>query len=222
MVKEDKRDKLISENLLLVHSICRRFAGRGVEYDDLFQCGCIGLIKAADNFDESRGLKFSTYAVPVIMGEVRRIFRDGGSVKVSRSVKELGLKISREREKIETRLGREATVGEIAEYLGVSSEDVTEAVCALQPTVSLTAEDFDDGEREMQLPSGDSNRALDDRIVLDSAFEALNEIERKVIIYRYYNALTQSETAKKLSISQVQVSRIEKKVLLKLRQTLSA
>ena len=145
MLKEKtERDRFIEDNLGLVHSLCKRFAGRGIEYDDLYQAGCIGLIKAADAFDEQRGLCFSTYAVPVIMGEIRRLFRDGGSVKVSRSVKELGLKINREKQLLEQRFCREPTVTELAEAVGVSAEDITEAMCALQPTVSLTRED--DGE----------------------------------------------------------------------------
>ena len=134
MLKERlDRDRFIEENLGLVHSLCRRFAGRGIEYDDLYQAGCIGLIKATDAFDEQRGLCFSTYAVPVIMGEIRRLFRDGGAVKVSRSVKELGLKISREKQIMEQKLCREPTVSELAERLGVSPEEITEAMCAAQP-----------------------------------------------------------------------------------------
>ncbi len=152
MLKEiNDRDLFIENNLGLVHSLCVRFAGRGSEYDDLSQAGCIGLIKATDAFDTERGLCFSTYAVPVIMGEMRRLFRDGGTVKVSRSVKELGMKISRERQILEQKLCREPTVGELASALGVAPEEVTEAICASQPTVSLTYED-DDGVSETELP----------------------------------------------------------------------
>lgn len=217
MLKEIKdRDLFIENNLGLVRSLCARFAGRGIEYDDLYQAGCIGLIKATDAFDTERGLCFSTYAVPVIMGEMRRLFRDGGAVKVSRSVKELGMKISRERQALEQKLCREPTVGELAAVLGVTSEDVTEAICASQPTVSLTYED-DDGVSETELPVISAEDEISDRLLIDSALEKLNNEEKQLVIYRYYNSLTQSKTAEKMSMTQVQVSRAEKKILEKLR-----
>ena len=128
MLKEKTdRELFIENNLGLVRALCARFSGRGIEYDDLYQAGCMGLVKATDAFDSERGLCFSTYAVPVIMGEMRRLFRDGGAVKVSRSVKELGMKISRERQKLEQKLCREPTVKELALSLGVSPEEVAEA-----------------------------------------------------------------------------------------------
>ncbi len=210
------RDRFIESNLGLVHSLCRRFIGRGIEYDDLYQAGCMGLVKAADAFDETRGLCFSTYAVPVILGEVRRLFRDGGTVKVSRTVRELSLKIGRERERLELKLGREPTVGEIAEALEVSAEDVAEALCATQPTVSLTYED-EDGNREIDLPDEDTTDLVTERIYITEALSKLDEIERRLMIYRYFNYFTQSKTAQLLNMSQVQVSRIEKRVLKKLR-----
>lgn len=218
MLKEKtERDRFIEDNLGLVHSLCKRFTGRGIEYDDLYQAGCIGLIKAADAFDEQRGLCFSTYAVPVIMGEIRRLFRDGGSVKVSRSVKELGLKINREKQLLEQRFCREPTVTELAEAVGVSAEDITEAMCALQPTVSLTRED--DGEvSETDLPSVSTEDEISDRLLLDSALEKLGDSEKQIVIYRYYYYYTQSKTAELLNMTQVQVSRAEKKILLKLRE----
>lgn len=218
MLKERlDRDRFIEENLGLVHSLCRRFAGRGIEYDDLYQAGCIGLIKATDAFDEQRGLCFSTYAVPVIMGEIRRLFRDGGAVKVSRSVKELGLKISREKQIMEQKLCREPTVSELAEKLGVSPEEITEAMCASQPTVSLTRDD--DGEScETDLPTVSTEDEISDRLLLDAAFEKLDETEKRIVTYRYYEYLTQNETAGLMNMTQVQVSRAEKKILLKLRE----
>ena len=217
MLKEIKdRDLFIENNLGLVRSLCARFAGRGIEYDDLYQAGCIGLIKATDAFDTERGLCFSTYAVPVIMGEMRRLFRDGGAVKVPRSVKELGMKISRERQALEQKLCREPTVGELAAVLGVTPEDVTEAICASQPTVSLTYED-DDGVSETELPVISAEDEISDRLLVDSALEKLNNREKQLVIYRYYNSLTQSKTAEKMSMTQVQVSRAEKKILEKLR-----
>ena len=206
-----KRDLFIEENLGLVHSVCKRFSGRGVEYDDLFQAGCIGLIKAADAFDEERGFCFSTYAVPVIMGEIRRIFRDGGSVKVSRSVKELGLHINREKNILEQKLNREPTVSEIAGALGVSKEQITEAICASQPTVSLTYKD--DGMSEADLPIINNEEQITNKLDLDKAFLNLSPQERELIKCRYYKFMTQSQTAEILKMTQVQVSRAEKKVL---------
>lgn len=220
MVKEKiQRDSFIESNLGLVHSICKRFCGRGIEYDDLYQAGCIGLIKAADAFDQSRGLCFSTYAVPVIMGEVRRLFRDGGAVKVSRSVKELSMKINREKQRLEQKLCREPTVSEIADKLGVSCEEVTEAVCASQPTVSLTYEG-EDGVRETELPTVSTEDEVSDRILLDQAFASLTDDEKKIMNCRYYKGMTQSKTAALLGMSQVQISRCEKRILTKLREIL--
>ena len=217
MVKlKSERDSFIESNLGLVHSICKRFSGRGIEYDDLYQAGCIGLIKATDAFDDDRGLMFSTYAVPVIMGEVRRLFRDGGSVKVSRSVKELALKISYEKQKMEQRLCREPTVSELAEVIGVSAEDITEALCATQPTVSLTYEG-DDGIKETELPTESYEEMISNKIVIDEAFKLLDETERKIMTCRYFKFMTQSKTAEILNMTQVQVSRAEKRILLKLR-----
>ncbi len=217
MLKEKiERDSFIENNLGLVHSICKRFVGRGIEYDDLYQAGCIGLIKATDAFEEERGLMFSTYAVPVIMGEVRRLFRDGGAVKVSRSVKELSFHINRKRETLEQKLNREPTVSEIAAELGVSAEAVTEAICASQNTVSLTY-DGEDGIKETDLPTESPEDEISDRLVIEQAFKYLDETEQKIIVCRYYKYMTQSNTAKALNMTQVQVSRAEKKILLKLR-----
>lgn len=213
------RDRFIEENLGLVHSLCRRFSGRGIEYDDLYQAGCIGLIKATDAFDGERGVCFSTYAVPVIMGEIRRLFRDGGAVKVSRSVKELGMKITREKQIMEQRLCREPTISELAAALSVTCEEITEAMCAAQPTVSLTRDD--DGEvRETDLPTISAEEEISDRLLIDSALDKLEDNEKQLVIYRYYEYLTQSQTAQKLSMTQVQVSRAEKKILKKLREIL--
>lgn len=211
------RDAFIEENMLLVHSLCKRFVGRGIEYDDLYQAGCVGLVKAADAFDCSRGLCFSTYAVPVILGEIRRLFRDGGAVKVSRGLKEIALKAARVKEKLRLSLGREPTVAEISEHLGIEPESVAEALCAAQPTVSLTCGGEEDDGRELELPSGDIAEELCDRITIDMAFSRLDDFERRLIDCRYFKYMTQSQTAKILKISQVQVSRYEKKILLKLR-----
>lgn len=216
MVKSSERDAFIEKNIPLVHSLCKRFVGRGIEYDDLYGAGCVGLVKAADNFDFERGLQFSTYAVPVVLGEIRRLFRDGGAVKVSRSLKELSLKVTRLKATLELQLGREPSVCELAEKLCVSPEDITEALCASQPTVSLTCEN-DDGVYEFDLPTPNTEDLLADKLVLEKAFKCLSEREIQIVRYRYYEYLTQSETASRLCMSQVQVSRAEKKILTKLR-----
>ena len=213
---EKDRDRFIEENLRLVHAVCKRFAGKGMEYDDLYQAGCLGLVKAADAFDTERGVCFSTYAFPVIMGEIRRLFRDGGAVKISRSIKELGLKISAAKEKMEQELSREPTVSELAERLAVSAEEITEAICAMQPTVSLTYED-DDGMKESEIPTVSTEEEVTNRLTVHAGMERLDDTERKIVLCRYYRALTQSKTAEILSMTQVQISRKEKKILEKLR-----
>lgn len=219
MVNGKNRDDFIADNLALVHSLCTRFRGRGVEYDDLYQAGCIGLIKAVDGFDSSRGLQFSTYAVPVILGEVRRIFRDGGAVKVSRSLKELQLKVARAQPKLEATLSRAPTVSELAEHLGVTAEEITEAATAAQPTLSLTYSG-ENGDEQIDIPVCDGSEGLENKILIDSALEQLDETERRIIEMRYYDYLTQSETAKRLCMTQVQISRAEKKILHKLRSVI--
>lgn len=214
------REEFIKQNLPLVHSLCKRFCGRGIEYEDLYQAGCIGLIKAADAFDSTKGFAFSTYAVPVIMGEIRRLFRDGGAVKVSRSLKELYMKITHKKSELEQKLYREPTVSELALELGVTPEDVTEAISAGMSTVSLTI-NSEDGVTETDLPCKSYEDDICNKVMLDSVLKYLNEDEKLIVKYRYYNSFTQSKTARLLNMSQVQVSRAEKRILLKLRKYLS-
>lgn len=221
MVDTPTRDSFIESNLPLVHSLCKRFVGRGIEYDDLFQMGCVGLVKAADGFDETRGLCFSTYAVPVILGEIRRMFRDGGAVKVSRSLKELSLKATRVKAQLELKLSREPTVGEIADLLGVTPEDIIEAQTASQPTISLTYES-EDGVCEADVAVSGPEDLLTNKLLLERAFAYLNKTEQQIIRCRYFEYLTQNETAKRMGMSQVQVSRFEKKILLKLRTAIGS
>ncbi|MBO5872780.1 MAG: sigma-70 family RNA polymerase sigma factor [Clostridia bacterium] len=209
------RQQLIEGNVRLVHSCCKRFVGRGIEYDDIFQVGCVGLVKAADGFDETRGLCFSTYAVPTILGEIKRLFRDTGAIKVSRSLKELSLKVQREKELIEKSGGR-ADVSEIAKRLGVAEEDVAEAVAASRQVVSLTFEN-DDGINEIELPSESHENEVCAKILVNDAISKLNKQEQDIIRLRYFCEKTQTESAKLLGISQVQVSRKEKRALEKLR-----
>ncbi|MBQ8267292.1 MAG: sigma-70 family RNA polymerase sigma factor [Clostridia bacterium] len=215
------RDRFIESNLPLVHSLCKRFVGRGIEYDDLYQAGCVGLVKAADGFDETRGLCFSTYAVPVILGEIRRLFRDGGTVKFSRSLKELSLKLTRVKSQLELKLSREPTVSELAAELGVTPEEVTEAISASQATVSLTYEG-EDGVCETDVAVAGPEDLLTNKLLLQRAFKHLDDTEQQIIHCRYFEYLTQNETAKRLNMSQVQVSRAEKKILLKLRATIGS
>ena len=201
----------------LVRSLVPRFLGRGLEYDDLFQAGFIGLLKAADHFDPARGFQFSTYAVPVILGEMRRLFRDGGAVKMSRSLKELSIKAARIAEKMEMETGSAPTVSQLASVLGVSEEHCSEALNAGQHPLSLTS---DENDRELDIPVESHEESVSNRLALKQVIDTLPERDRQLIRYRYYGNKTQVETAKQLGISQVQVSRREKKLLLQLRNLL--
>ena len=215
------REQRICDNLGLVHTCARRFMGRGIEYDDLFQSGCMGLVKAADGFDEERGLKFSTYAVPVILGEIRRLFRDGGTVKVSRSLKELSLRASRERDAFAAREGREPTVGELADLLGVEREQAVEALGASMPALSLTRSGEDDDGEEIDLPVTPPEEAITDRLALQQVLGELEPRDRALIVLRYLNRHTQQATAEKLGMTQVQVSRRERVILQEMRKRLT-
>ena len=215
-----QRNELVSDNLGLVHSCCRRFIGRGIEYDDLFQAGCLGLIRAAEGFEADRGLMFSTYAFPAILGEIRRLFRDGGAVKVSRSLKELAMRCLREQEKLSKALGETPTVSQLAEALGESVESVSEALCAAQPTLSLTRGDEDEGSAQYDLPADDDTCKLCENMALMQVIDSLDEVDRRMIELRYFKELTQSQTAERLNMSQVQVSRREKKVIGIIRERL--
>ena len=213
------RDEIITNNLGLVHACCKRFTGRGVEYDDLFQAGSVGLIKAVDGFDSSKGLQLSTYAVPVILGEIKRLFRDGGAVKVSRSLKELSLKASRLSAELSKTMNREPTVAELAEKLSVSVEELSEALCSTQPTLSLTY-DNEGEESQIDLPVDSHEIAVSDRVGLMQLINKLPEKDRKIIDLRFYKSFTQQKTADTLGMTQVQVSRREKAILGNLRQKL--
>ena len=215
----DAAEATVEENLGLVRLCAGRFRGRGIEYEELYSAGCMGLVKAVKAFDSGRGVRFSTYAVPVILGEIRRLFRDGGAVKVSRSLKERAMKISREAQKLEHLLGREPTVSEISRAAGLSVEEVSEAICVMQPVVSLTRE-TDDGDEIMDIPVDAPDVRITDSIALSQALEGLDGRDRRLIYLRFFANLTQQQTAEKLGMTQVQVSRREKKVLLYLRQRL--
>lgn len=213
-------DKFTEENLGLVRLCANRFRGKGIEYDDLYSTGCIGLIKAVNGFDSSRGVKFSTYAVPVILGEIKRLFRDGGTVKVSRGVKELSLKITRIKEDFEQKYGREPQISELAELTGESEENIIEAVCAARPVLSLTADDDGSDGVQIDIAVEAHDEEMAETLSLHAALRTLPEKDQLLIYYRYYKDLTQTQTAEKLGMTQVQVSRREKKLLLSLRSFL--
>ena len=201
-------------NVGLVRALVPRFLGRGIEYDDLFQAGCEGLIKAVEHFDPDRGYKFSTYAVPVILGEMRRLFREGGTVKVSRGLKELSMKAVRLSEQIETETGKAPSVSVLAEKLGVPEEKCAEALNAAAQPVSLTG---DDENNETDIPVDAPEEKITDHLALQQILKALPEEDQRLIYYRYFKNQTQTETAKRLGTTQVQISRREKKLLLRLR-----
>lgn len=217
---KSERDELIENNLGLVHACANRFKGRGAEYDDLFQAGCVGLIKAADNFDPQRGFSFSTYAVPVILGEIKRIFRDGGTVKVGRAIKEKSRAAVKRRDEISLSLGREPTIGELAESLGIDAAETAMLLNASMPVMSLTV--GEDGECQTDIPIESPESEISDFLALRQVLQTLDERDRKMIELRYYRSKTQSETAKILGMTQVQVSRREKAVLEIIRKRLTA
>ena len=220
MTDTKNREEFIQQNLGLVHACAGRFRSRGIEYDDLYAAGCVGLIKAYDGFDWERGVCFSTYAVPVILGEIKKLFRDGGTVKVSRSVKELGIKASAVREKLLKEMGSEPTVSQIAQRLNVSAEQVAMALKAGLPAISLTPAGENDGNRELDIPIDSPEEELTDRISLQEVMQRLSPEEQKLIRLRYFCGRTQSETARMLNTTQVQISRRERKLLGMMRQQL--
>lgn len=215
----EARNALIDKNTGLVWSVVRRFRNRNVETEDLFQIGCIGLIKAVDKFDASFNVRFSTYAVPMILGEIRRYFRDDGAIKVSRSLKELSLKAKDISEKLEQSLGRPPSISELSEALDEEPENIVHALEASRAPESLFREFEDEDGSENRLidriiSEGGCNEAdTVERISLYSAIKQLSPREKNLIWMRYYSGQTQQNVAKKLGISQVQVSRLEKKIL---------
>lgn len=214
------RDEFIQNNLGLVHSCAGRFRGRGIEYDDLYSAGCMGLVKAYDGFDTSRGVCFSTYAVPVILGEIKKLFRDGGTVKVSRSVKELGLKVTALREQIVQQTGTEPGIAQLAELLDESAENVALAIRAAMPAMSLTPASDEDAGRELDIPVESPEEELADRLSLQTVLAQLPAEDRLLIQLRFFANKTQSETAQVLHTTQVQISRRERKLLRQMREKL--
>ena len=222
-VKESRarRGEFIQNNLGLVHCCAGRFRGRGIEYEDLYAAGCLGLVKACDGFDASRGVCFSTYAVPVILGEIKKLFRDGGTVKVSRTLKELGLKINAERERTLKRTGVEPSVTQLAEALGTTPEQVALAIRASMPTLSLTPVESEDSGKEWDIPVDSPEESLSERISLNEVMNKLQPQDRLLIRLRFFGGKTQSETARVLKTTQVQISRRERKILKWMRSELT-
>ena len=214
------RDELISNNLGLVHSCANKFRNRGIEYDDLYSAGCLGLVKAADGFDETLGYRFSTYAVPAILGEIKRLFRDGGAVKVSRSLKEKSREAVRLRDELSVSLGREPTVSELSEKLGINEFETVELLNIAVPPASLTATD-EEGERQIDIPVDFGEEQIQNSIALREIIGKMPESDRRLIEQRYYKGLTQTVTAEKLGLSQVQVSRRERLLLQEMRRKMT-
>lgn len=212
---------LITENAGLIWSVARRFLGRGTEADDLYQLGCLGFLKAVNGFDLQYGTQFSTYAVPKIAGEIRRFLRDDGAVKVSRSIKEQAASIKMMRNQLTAALGREPTVQEISRQTGLTPEEIALAETATAATESIYRETGEDGfSLENILTDTETEEVLVEKISLRQAISRLPEREGMVIKLRYFHGLTQDRVAKVLNVSQVQVSRIEKKALMNLRELL--
>lgn len=215
-------ERLVEENSGLIWSVARRFLGRGVEADDLYQLGCLGFLKAVDGFDTSYGTQFSTYAVPKIAGEIRRFLRDDGTVKVSRTLKEQAVTIRSARSRLTSALGREPTIQEISRQTGLSPEEIALAETATAATESIQRQTGDEGfSLENVLTDTESEEKMVEKIALRQAISALPERERTVIQLRYFHGLTQQRVAKIMAVSQVQVSRIEKKALILLRELLN-
>ena len=222
------KEKIVSDNTGLVWSIARRFVNRGYDLEELYQIGCIGLLKACDRFESRYGVQFSTYAVPLIAGEIKRFLRDNGAIKVSRILKQNGYQISKAKEALLHKYGREATLDELADYTGLCVEDIvmaTEAnrevesiqqtICGKDGTqVSLVERRVDEAQSEVAAEN------IMNRILVGQAMEKLGEMEQELIRLRFFEDKTQTEVAKVLGISQVQVSRLEKKILIQMRQNL--
>ena len=218
--KMDNREQAIESNMGLVHACAKRFRGRGIEYDDLVQAGCLGLVKAVDHFDEGRGLQFSTYAVPVILGEMRRLFRDGGAIKVGRALKELSLKAARACHEFSLREGRQPTISELAEQLGVEPAEASQALGASQQPLSLSA-DEENGGGQIDVPTEAPEEKISELIALKQVVGELDPRDRSLIVMRFFKSRTQTQTAEVLGMTQVQVSRREKKILQELKTKLS-
>lgn len=225
--EKESREVLIEQNLGLVHHIVKRFLGRGYEAEDLFQIGTIGLIKAIDKFDTSFEVKFSTYAVPLIAGEIKRFIRDDGIVKVSRTLKENGIKVKYATERLSMKLNRDPTLMEVAKETCLSTEDVVIAMEANVQVESIYKSVYQSDGNEIYMvdqladEGRDEQESMLNHLVVKQLLGSLPEMEQRIIVLRYYQDKTQTEVARLLGISQVQVSRLEKRILLSLRQKMT-
>jgi len=217
---KEARDLLVERNVRLVWSVVQRFINRGYDPEDLFQIGSIGLIKSIDKFDLSYDVRFSTYAVPMIIGEIQRFIRDDGTIKVSRSIKELGNKIRIKKEELTKTLNRSPTVQEVADALDITPEEVAQAQDAIKYPHSIHETVYENGGEPITLLDqiADDDKQWFDKLTLEEAIRSLNERERLIVYLRYYKDKTQSQVAKRLGISQVQVSRLEKKILEEMKE----
>lgn len=221
---KEARARIVKENSGLIWSTVKRFSGRGTDMEDLFQIGSIGLIKSIDRFDESYGVKFSTYAVPMIIGEIRRFLRDDGIIKVSRNIKELSNKIKTVSEAVFSQTGKWPTISELSEILEVPKDELVTAMESGKDVESLYRKSDDENGKGAYLidtiKNSDNSERTDEMLSLKEALDSLDSREKQLILMRYYFDRTQSETGRKMNISQVQVSRMEKKILDKMRQKL--
>ncbi len=215
-----KNEEKVSQNLGLVYACVKRFVGKGIEYDDLYGAGCLGLVKAVNKFDEGRGFQFSTYAVPVILGEIKKLFRDGGSVKVSRSLKELSLKINKVTNQFLQENKKEPTINQLATILEVPCEKVVQALNATHIPLSLSDYDEEDNG-QIDIPVETYEEKLTELLSLKQIITQLDEEEKALIELRFFKNKTQTQTAEILNTTQVQISRKEKKILLKMRSKLT-
>lgn len=222
MRDEAAMESLVRHNTALVKSIVKKYLGRGVEFDDLFQIGCLGLVKAIRNYDEQFNVRFSTYAVPMIAGEIKRFLRDDGMIKVSRSIKELATKAVAAQERLRRTLGGDPGILELAKEVDAEPEDIAVALEAVRPHVSLYEHVYDDGSEatlldRMQLTDGSEDTGVVDKILLKELLGQLEARERQLIVLRYFQDKTQSEIARLMGVSQVQISRLENRIISKLR-----
>ena len=217
---EKAKEKIFTENAPLIKSIVKRFKGKGVEYDDLYQIACIGFLKAVKNYDESFGVKFSTYTVPMVIGEIKRYMRDNGAIKVSRTLKILANKINKYIDAYQTSNDSSPSVENIAEKFGISSEEVAEALDSARMPLSIydKFEDEDDAQELIEkIPSGEREEDMLNKIMLTGVIQSLSERDRKIVVLRYFRDKTQAEIAESLGLSQVQISRLENKIINKIR-----
>ena len=219
----EAREKFIQGNLRLVLSVIQRFAGRGENVDDLFQIGCVGLIKAIDNFDITQDVQFSTYGVPMIIGEIRRYLRDNNSIRVSRSIRDLAYKVLQVKERINREFNREATIEEVSKELGVEKEEISFCLDAIQDPVSLQEPIYKDGTENLYIMDQiRDNKNIDEKwvenLTIAQALTKLNSREKEIISRRFFDGRTQMEVAKEIGISQAQVSRLEKDAINRIRK----